>query len=284
MGVLDMKKIINALVTPFDDDNHIDYHEIDRLLLLAKENCNDALVVCSTTGEGTLLTQEEKIDCFKYVTNNTDLPCIYPINQMSFDGAKKEIELTKDLNFDTYLIVTPFYVKPSQEGLFIFFKELAKVSYPKKIIIYNVSSRTGVNISYFTIRKLIKSSSNIVGIKECSSDFNLLKLLKANFPKFHVYLGEDSYFYEGLECNVDGFISVISILYGKMMKEVIEDYQVGFTNQITVSYLKLVCEIIFSYSNPIGIKSLLSRKGYSSMNLRLPLVAINTKNTSFDLL
>ena len=173
-----MKKILNALITPFDDNNHIDYQELDKLLALAKDNCNDALVVGSTTGEGTLLSQDEKIEFFKYVLKHTSLPCIYPINQMSFEKAKEEIDLVKELNFDIFLIVTPFYIKPTQEGLFVYFKELAKYVFPKKIIIYNVSSRTGTNISYFTLRKLIKSSQNIIGIKECSSDFNLLKLLK----------------------------------------------------------------------------------------------------------
>ena len=281
MGV---KRLINALVTPFDDNNFIDYLELDSLISLCEENCNDAIVVCSTTGEGTLMSREEKVECFKYVMSKTKLPCIYPINQMSLLEAKKEIDQVKDLDFDTFLIVTPFYVKPTQDGLFVYFKELAKYVYPKKIIIYNVSSRTGVNISYFTLRKLIKSSKNIIGIKECSSDFNLIKLLKTNFPSFNVYLGEDSYFYKGLENNVDGFISVISLYYGKLMKEIIEDYKIGFVNQINVSYLSLVCEIIFSYPNPIGIKHLLKLKGHHSMNLRLPLLPLNSQAQSFDLL
>ena len=277
-------KIINALITPFDEEGKIDYLEVDNLISLAKENCNDALVVCSTTGEGTLLTQDEKIECFKYVLSKSNLPCIYPINQMSLEAAKKEIDLVKELDFDTFLVVTPFYVKPTQEGLFLYFKELAKHVYPKKIILYNVPSRTGVNISYFTLRKLIKSSKNIVGLKECSSDFNLLKLLKNNFPNFQFYLGEDSLFQEGLENKVDGFISVISIYYGKLMKEIIEDYQVGFINRINIGYLKLACEIIYQYPNPIGIKYLLKKKEHKSMNLRPPLYLINLSNTSFDLL
>lgn len=277
-------KIINALVTPFDENNQIDYHELDRLLGLAKENCNEALVVCSTTGEGTLLTLEEKIECFKYCINNSSLPCIYPINQMSLESAKKEVDLVKNLDFDTYLIVTPYYVKPTQDGLFLFYKELAKYVYPRKIIIYNVPSRTGVNISYFTLRKLIKCASNIIGLKECSSDFNLLKLLKSNFKDFKVYLGDDSLFEEGLESGIDGFISVISIYYGKLMKEIIEDYQVGFVNRINISYIKLVCDIIFQYPNPMGIKYLLKKKDFQSMNLRPPLHQISQSNTSFDLL
>lgn len=279
-----MRKLINALVTPFDDENRIDYREIDRLISAAEENCNDALVVGSTTGEGTLLTLDEKIGLFRYVAEKSEIPCIYPINQMSLERAKEEIDRVRNFDFDTYLIVTPFYVKPTQEGLFLYFKTLAEYVFPKKIVVYNVSSRTGVNITYFTLRKLIKSNENIVGIKECSSDFNLIRLLKNNFPKFQVYLGEDSLFYEGLENRVDGFISVISVLYGKMMKEVMEDFEVGFVNQITVSYLRLVSEIIFAYPNPSGIKFLLGKKGHSSMNLRLPLTGVKESNTSFDLL
>lgn len=279
-----MEKLINALITPLNEENKIDYQELDKLLLLAKENCNDALVVCSTTGEGTLLDQEEKIDCFKYVLNNSSLPCIYPINQMSLESAKKEVDLVKNLNFDTFLVVTPYYVKPTQEGLFLYYKELAKYVYPKKIIVYNVSSRTGVNISYYTLRKLIKITPNIVGIKECSNDFNLMKLLKANFPSFIVYLGDDKYLYEGLEAGCDGVISVISLVFGKMIKEVIEDYQIGFKNQILVSYLSLASEIIFAYPNPIGMKAFLKKKGYKAMNLRLPLTMVNIDNNAFDLL
>ena len=279
-----MSKIINALVTPINENNQIDYVELKRLLDLAKENCNDELVICSTTGEGPLLSLEDKISCFKFCLENTSLPCIYPISQISLNDAKKEINLVKDLNFDTYLIVTPFYVKPNQEGLFLYYKELAKYVFPKKIILYNVPSRTGVNINYFLIRKLIKSSKNIIGIKECSCDFNLIKLIKANYPNFKVYIGDDSYFYQGLEEKVDGFISVISIYYGKLMKEIIEDYQIGFVNQINISYLKLVCEVIFQYTNPIGIKYLLSKKGYKSMNLLLPLTKINSISNTFDLL
>lgn len=279
-----MKKIINAIITPFDEHNQIDYSTLDKLIELSENNCNSQLVVCSTTGEGVLLSLEEKINCFKHVLNKTKLPCIYPINQMSLDEAKRECDKVKDLNFDTYLVVTPFYVKPNQDGLFIYYKELAKHVFPKKIIIYNVSSRTGVNINFFTIRKLIKSSINIIGIKECSSDFNLMRLLKNNFPKFLVYLGDDNYFTQGIEENIDGFISVISIYYGKLMNEIIEDNEIGLTNSINISYLKLVNEIIYSYPNPIGIKTLLKKKGYNSMNLRLPLVNVNYKNTSFDLL
>ena len=77
---------------------------------------------------------------------------------------------------------------------------------------------------------------------------------------------------------------MISIYYGKLMKEIIEDYQIGFVNQINISYLKLVCEVIFQYTNPIGIKYLLSKKGYKSMNLLLPLTKINSISNTFDLL
>ena len=279
-----MSKIINALVTPINENNQIDYNELKKLLLLAKENCNDELVICSTTGEGPLLDLEDKVKCFKFCLENTSLPCIYPINQMSLEASKKEIDLVKNLNFDTYLIVTPFYVKPNSDGLFLYYKELAKYVYPKKIILYNVPSRTGVNINYFLLRKLIKSCKNIIGIKECSCDFNLIKLIKNNFPNFKVYIGDDSYFYQGVEEKVDGFISVLSIYYGKLMKEIIEDYQIGFVNQINVSYLKLVCEVIFQYTNPTGIKFLLSKKGYKSMNLLLPLTKISAINNTFDLL
>ena len=155
-----MKKIVNALITPFDDNNHIDYQELDKLLALAKDNCNDALVVGSTTGEGTLLSQDEKIECFKYVLKHTSLPCIYPINQMSFEKAKEEIDLVKELNFDIFLIVTPFYIKPTQEGLFVYFKEPLALSDKFRITECRPKDQSPVHIVEELMRQMIPDDKN----------------------------------------------------------------------------------------------------------------------------
>jgi 4-hydroxy-tetrahydrodipicolinate synthase len=151
-------------------------------------------------------------------------------------------------------------------------------------LIHNIPSRTGVNISFTTLKKLIKTQSNIIGLIESSTDLNLIGLLKKDFPNFIVYLSEDKLIYEAIEKKIDGIVSSISISFGKIIKEIMEDYQIGFKNELIVSYLKLVCEIFSEYNIPSNVKYYLSKKGYKSMNLRLPLVKVKDINEDFNLL
>ena len=277
-------RVINALVTPFNENGEIDYEEVRRLLQIGTENCNDAFVVGSTTGEGTSLSLEEKRKLYIFCKENTSLECIYALNCLSLKKAKEEYDNIKDLNISYFLIVTPFYVLPSQDGLLLYYKELAKYLSPSKIILYNVPKRTGVNLSFYTIKKLIKTCPNIVALKECSTDKNLIHLLKKNFPSFLVFIGNDDYVFEALESGADGIISVISIIYGKEMQSIIKDYKYGIKAELLISYIKFISSIVFASSNPCGIKHLLERRGEKSMNLRIPLVKLTSNDDSFNIL
>ena len=279
-----MEKLINNLITPFDENGEVCYKTLKLLLEEAKENKNDALILFSLCGEGTSLSVEEKINIYKFVVENTDLEIIYSLNHLSYDLALKELDQIKDLNITTYVITCPYFIKPSQDGLFLYFKNLAKVLTGKKILIHNIPSRTGVNISFSTLKKLLKSQKNIVGLIESSTDLNLISLLKKDFSSFLVYFSEDKLIYDGLERGVDGIVSSISLGFGRIIKEVIDDYQIGFKNELLVSYLRLVCEIFSEYNIPSNIKYYLSKKGFDSMNLRLPLVKVKDINEDFNLL
>ena len=267
-------KIINALITPFDEEGKIDYLEVDNLISLAKENCNDALVVCSTTGEGTLLTQDEKIECFKYVLSKSNLPCIYPINQMSLEAAKKEIDLVKELDFDTFLVVTPFYVKPTQEGLFLYFKELAKHVYPKKIILYNVPSRTGVNIEPATYAKLAEHPM-IWGIKEAGGNISkIVETVALVGDKLDIYSGNDDQIVPIMACGGKGVISVLSnVVPGEtslMCKKCLAGDFAG-AMEMQTKYLPLI-NALFCEVNPIPAKAAAAAMGFGENYVRLPLV------------
>ena len=279
-----MGKLINNLITPFNEEGKVCFKTLKLLLDEASKNKNDVLVLFSLCGEGTSLSILEKIEIYKFVKENTNLEVYYSLNHLSYESAIDEIEKIKELDISTFVITCPYFIKPSQDGLFLYYKYLAKYLCSKKILIHNIPSRTGVNISFTTLKKLLKSQKNIVGLIESSSDLNLISLLKKDFPSFLVYLSEDKLIYEGLEREVDGLVSSISISFGKTIKEVMEDYQIGFKNELIVSYLRLVCEIFSEYNIPSNIKYYLSKKGFDSMNLRLPLVKVKDINEDFNLL
>ena len=277
-------QVINALVTPFDENGEIDYEEVKNLIVLGEENCNDAFVVGSTTGEGTSLSLKEKRELYIFCKENSKLKCIYALNSICLAKAKEEYNYVKDLNIEYFLIVTPYYILPSQDGLLLYYKELAKLLFPSKIILYNVPKRSGVNLSFYTIKKLIKTCPNIIGLKECSTDKNLIHLLKKNFPSFLVYLGNDDYIFEGINAGADGVISVLSIVYGKEIQSIIKDYKYGIKAELLISYIKFISSIVFASSNPCGIKHLLEKRGEKSMNLRLPLVKLSSYDDTFNIL
>ena len=277
-------QVINAMVTPFNSHDEIDYEEVKKLLEMAKENQNDALVIGSTTGEGSSLSMREKKELYLFCKEHCELPLLYALCHNSLTHLKEELDYIQDLNIDGFLIVTPYYVNPPQNGLFLYFKTIAK-QIDKPIILYNVPSRSKVTLQFNTIKKLIKSFPNIIGLKEASADFNLINLLKKTFPNFKVYTGDDHYLFECLKNHGDGIISVASIIYGKEYQQLITDYKCGFHNVVLDDYLKLVADLMSIEVNPIPIKALLERYNFKSMNLRLPLIKLSKEQREkFDML
>ncbi len=268
------KELIGAMVTPFTDEDQIDYQEVKKLLDIYSMNGHEAIVVAGTTGEESSLTQQEKKELINFVIANSKLKIIVGVVENS---TKKAIEQIKELNklpIYAILVALPYYNKPPQRGIFLHYKKLLQTSI-HPIIIYNVPSRCGVSIEYHTIKKLLHLSDKLLGIKECSGDMNLIRLLKKNYPKFRVYYGNDKGFYNALKAGADGIISVSSILYAKDYLQLIKDYEEGFSNELLIDYLNLIGELISYETNPIPIKYLLSKRGFKSMNLRLPLVRLS---------
>ncbi len=266
-------KVINAMVTPFNAQDEIDYGEVLKLLKLAEENGNDSLVIGSTTGEGSSLTYKEKKELYSFCKEHTKLPLLYALCHNTLKHAFEELDYIHNLDVDGFLIVTPYYVNPPQNGLFLYFKNLAK-RIDKPIILYNVPSRSKVSLHFITLKKLIKNYPHIIGLKEASSDFNLISLIKNSFPNFRVYTGDDHYLFECISRQGDGIISVASIIYGKDYQQLIKDYELGFNNIVLRDFLKLVADVLSIEINPIPIKGLLEHYGFKSMNLRLPLIKL----------
>ena len=208
-------KIISAVVTPFNEDYSIDYDSFLKILNhLVNTHC-DSIVVAGTTGEGPTLSINEKLNLIKFAKDHLPkkIKVIVGIGSNNTQETIKTIKKFNKTNVDGYLIVTPYYNKPSQEGIYTHFKMIDKVSI-KPIIIYNVYSRCGVETSFNTIIRLYHDCNHIVGLKHASSNISLISSLKKEMPNFLVYGGEDRYILDVFKNKGDGIISVITNYYG----------------------------------------------------------------------
>lgn len=266
--------LISAMVTPFADNGKIDYDCVDLLIKQIEMIGHDSIVVAGSTGEGHSLSNIEKKELYQFVKDHTKLKVIYAILDNSLTSIKNEIKEIDRLKPDGYLVSLPSCILPPERGIYLFFKEIADAT-KTPIIIYNVPKRTGINISFITIRKLIKRCPNIVALKEASNDITLIKLIKKNFPNFYCYCGNDNDYFKAIQNGADGIISVMSVIYGKEMITLKDNYLEGYHHVLLDDYLCLVSAILSLETNPIPIKYLLSKKRFPSMNLRLPLVTLS---------
>lgn len=271
-------KLIGAMVTPFNNDDEIDYEVVLELLKRYEDSGHSAIVICGSTGESTSLTIGEKIDLLEFCLQHSDLKIIMGICENDTKKAISEIELFAPYRPHGFLLVVPYYNKPPQRGIFLHFKKCALAANHIPIIVYNVPSRTCSHIELVTLKKLMKVNKNIVGIKEATNDFSFMASIKKALPKCLVYYGNDKDFLKALQSGADGIISVSSIIYGEEYKLLITDYDDGFINRLLADYLSFIGGLISLESNPIPIKYLLKKNGVGSMNLRLPLVELSGDN------
>ena len=270
-------KIISAVVTPFNEDYSIDYDSFLKILNhLVNTHC-DSIVVAGTTGVGPTLSINEKLNLIKFAKDHLPkkIKVIVGIGSNNTQETIKTIKKFNKTNVDGYLIVTPYYNKPSQEGIYTHFKMIDKVSI-KPIIIYNVYSRCGVETSFNTIIRLYHDCNHIVGLKHASSNISLISSLKKEMPNFLVYGGEDRYILDVFKNKGDGIISVITNYYGNEVYELIKDYENNFENITLYEYIQMLAEIAFIESSPAPIKYILSKHNLLINQLRLPLVPLSS--------
>lgn len=279
-------KLITALVTPFDKDNNIDELELKKLVLDVINQGSEGVVVGGTTGEGTSLTENELIKIIEIVNEvSNDIEIIINVGTNSTHKTIELINKVKDYRHNALMIIVPYYNKPTNEGIYEHFKCIANTFKEEKFILYNVPSRTVVKLETDTLSKLIDECSNIIGLKHASSDFELVKKIKEKYPSFLIYSGDDKYTLDMLKLGANGVISVLSHVFGKDIKELINDYDKGIENEILDKYIKELSAILFCETNPIPIKYVLSKKGYNSMNLRLPMTDISkNKRQNIDII
>ena len=274
-----LKGVGVALVTPFNSDLTVDYNSLTKLVDYNIENGTNYLVVLGTTAESATLSTEEKQAVISHIikANNGRVPLVLGIGGNNTHEVKKQIEEADLSAFEAILSVSPYYNRPSQEGLYQHYKVLAETG--KKIIIYNVPSRTGQNLEASTTLRLAKEFSNLIMIKEAAPNIlQYFDILRQKPENFNLVSGDDEYTLPVTLAGGNGVISVIGQAYPKEFSTMV---QLAFEGKVKEAYeihnnLVEITRSIFAEGNPAGVKYVLAEMGIIQNYLRLPLVAATT--------
>jgi 4-hydroxy-tetrahydrodipicolinate synthase len=265
-----------ALITPFKEDETIDFDSLARLVEHQIKNGTDYLVVCGTTAETPTLTEEEKEEIKRFVVdiNNGRLPIVYGIGGNNTKQIVEKVQHTDLTGIDAILSVTPYYNKPSQEGLYQHYAAIAAVS-PVPLILYNVPGRTGVNMTAETTLRLANEFPVICAVKEASGSFSQIDDIIKNKPAdFMVISGDDGITFPLITLGAVGVISVIGNAFPKEFSRMVRlALQGDYDNARNIHHrFTELIELLFVEGNPAGVKSMLAVMGFINNKLRLPLV------------
>ena len=264
------------MITPFKDNGEVDYDALKSLIQYQLNNGTDYFVVMGTTSEYVTLDKQEqrKVLDFFIEQNANCLPIVLGIGGNCTKSVTDEIKSTDLTGIDAILSVTPYYNKPSQEGIYQHYKAVSEAS-PLPIIMYNVPGRTGVNMTSCTTLRLQAEFANLIAIKEASGNISQVDyILRDKRDDFMVISGEDNLSYIMALMGCSGVISVSSNAFPKQMSEMINaalDMDVEKAREIQKSLLEIT-DLLFAEGNPVGVKAALCHKGIVKNNLRLPLV------------
>lgn len=270
-----------AIVTPFRNGK-IDYASLNRII---NKDINDgvkAIVVLGTTGEGVSISKEEREDVIKFTKNIIDgrVKLIVGTGNNNFTICQENTQMAKDLGVDGVLVVTPYYNKTTQKGLVEYYQKLAEIGIP--IIMYNVPSRTGLNIEVETVKKLLDCDM-IYGLKESTCDINrIIELSRICKDKIALYSGEDSLNYVFYCLGASGCISVTANVLADKVEQVYSAVQNGdfATGLQTQNELEDVNKAMFVETNPIPVKNFMAQMNLIQDEVRMPLVKAEDKTVS----
>jgi 4-hydroxy-tetrahydrodipicolinate synthase len=268
-----------ALVTPFKKDFSVDTEALTNIVNFQIDNGINYLVVLGTTAENATLSQEEKELVIQTViaANNQRLPLVLGVGGNNTHKLVEELKTRDFSDFVAVLSVSPYYNKPSQEGIYQHFKAIAEAS-PIPVILYNVPGRTASNMLPSTVIRLAKDFKNIVAIKEAAGDIvQAMKLIQEKPEGFLVISGDDMITLPMVLAGGSGVISVIGEGFPKQFSKMV---QLGLQRKVDEAYeihyqLADAIDMIFEQGNPAGIKEVHKLLGLSENTLRLPLVNVN---------
>lgn len=276
-------RLITAMVTPFDEQGRVDYGQAKRLANALLDSGSDGLVVSGTTGESPTLSTEEKLRLFAEVKGAIGDRGSVIAGTGNYNTAES-IELSKEAEregVDALLLVVPYYNKPPQEGLYQHFKAIAQ-SVHLPCIVYNVTSRTSLNMTHETTIRL-SHIDNIVGVKEAGSDMDqIARIIDGAKAGFRVWSGNDNETFYIVGMGGYGVVSVASHLVGKQIKQMIGLLLEGDVERAAAEHRRLLplFKVLFIVSNPIPVKHSLNQVGFRVGNPRLPLIPPDAKSAT----
>lgn len=269
-----------AIITPFNE-NGINFPKFKELIEWQIAEGTDAIIVCGTTGEATTMSEAEKKDAIKFVveTVNNRIPVIAGTGSNNTAAAIEMSKFAESIGVDGLLVITPYYNKTNKKGLFKHFEAINNaVNTP--IILYNVPSRTNMNITPETLLEL-SELSNVTAVKEASGNISQIAKIKALCgDKLDIYSGNDDQVTAILALGGIGVISVLANIVPKAVHEMVMSYLTGDTNKslsLQLEYLKLANDL-FIETNPIPVKTALNLMGKEVGDLRLPLYEMDENN------
>ncbi len=268
-----------ALVTPFKKDFSVDVEALIRIVEYQIQGGIDYLVVLGTTAENATLTQEEKelVITTIVTANNGRLPLVLGVGGNNTQKIVEELQTRDFKNFSAILSVSPYYNKPTQEGIYQHFKAVAQAS-PVPVLLYNVPGRTASNMLPSTVIRLAKDFKNIIGIKEAAGDIvQAMKLIQEKPEGFLVISGDDMITLPMILAGGSGVISVIGEGFPKQFSKMV---RLGLERKTDEAYalhymLADAIDMIFEQGNPAGIKEVFKILQLSENTVRLPLVGVN---------
>lgn len=272
-----------AIATPMTESGEINFDELGRLIEFNIENGTDAIIICGTTGESATMTDEEHVACIKYAVEKTAgrIPVIAGTGSNHTSYAVNLSKEAEKLGADALLCVTPYYNKASQKGLIKHFTAVAEaVDLP--IILYNVPSRTGVNIAVETMKELSKLD-NIVAVKEASGNISqVAKIKQACGDALDIYSGNDDQIIPIMSLGGKGVISVLSNCCPKETHEICAlcmEEKYSEAREIAMKTLPFA-NALFSDVNPIPVKQALNYMGFKAGSCRLPLCDMSDESAA----
>ena len=273
--MVEIGRLLTAMVTPFTPEGDVDYAQAQRLAMALLNSGSDGVVVSGTTGEAPTLTTEEKLRLFTEVKRAVGDAGAVVAGTGNYNTAES-VELSREaarVGVDGLLLTTPYYNKPTQEGIFRHFEAIAKAT-SLPCILYNIPGRTGVNVTAETTIRL-SHIPTIAGVKEASGNLEqIARIVDETRDDFRVWSGNDSETLPILSVGGHGVICVVSHLVGLQMRSLIEKFlagQVKEAAEIHRRLLPLMSSLMTLASNPIPIKYALNQVGFSVGGVRLPL-------------
>lgn len=271
-----------AIVTPFHEDESIDYDKLDRLIDYHCNHGTDSIIICGTTGESATMTEEEHLECIKFAIDRTKgrIPVIAGTGSNCTRTAAAMSKEASEYGADGLLVVTPYYNKATQAGLVAHYSAIAKEA-KAPIVMYNVASRTGCNLEPATVAEIVKEVDNVTAIKEASGNISqVAKIMNLTDGKVDLYSGNDDQIVPILSLGGKGVISVLANVAPQETHDICAKFFEGDVKGSLELQLKAIplIEQLFCEVNPIPVKAAMKLLGMDCGSLRMPLTQLTPQH------